>query len=95
MRQMVLIIKDIANKSRIMKQGLGNELRTLAEGAEEMRILGSILSINKGLKATFSDAETFIDTIENLIYDRIKNMGGNPSDHDKIDFHRFFTDMKY
>lgn len=95
MKQMVMLITDIAKKSRIMQQGRGKDLKTLAEGAEEMRILGSILSINKGLKTTFADAETFIDTIENLIYDRKKAMGDKPLNSDKIDFHKFFTDMEY
>ena len=65
-----------------------------------MRILGSILSINKGLKATASEVETFIDTIENLIYDRKEilhnaRMGSQPTEKDRIDFIRFMTDEAY
>lgn len=94
--QMINYIKNIESKSLLFKQSpIAKDLRTLAEGAEEMRVLGSILSINKGLKATVSDTETFIDTIENLIYDR-KLASGQPAfETNKIDFHRFMTSKKY
>lgn len=94
--QMLNYIKDIESKSLLFKKSsIAKDLRTLAEGAEEMRILGSILSINKGLKATISDTETFIDTIENLIYDR-KLASGKPAfESDKIDFHKFMTSKEY
>ena len=74
---------------------IAKDLRVLAEGAEEMRVLGSILSINKGLKATVSETEAFIDTIENLIYDRKLAMGWEGSETDKVDFHKFVTSKKY
>ncbi|MBO5130844.1 MAG: hypothetical protein J6B61_01150 [Romboutsia sp.] len=94
--QMINYIKDIESKALLFKQSsIAKDLRALAEGAEEMRILGSILSINKGLKATVSDTETFIDTIENLIYDR-KQASGQPAfESDKIDFHKFMTSKEY
>ena len=93
--QMVSFIRDISKKSLKMKSSRGKELRILAEGAEEMRILGSILGINKGLKPTISEAETFIDTIENLIIDRKKILGLSDSDKDRIDFTRFMIDDDY
>lgn len=94
-KQMTNYISDMSQKSRTFKLGKGSDLRTLAEGAEEMRILGSILGINKGLKPTFSEVETFIDNIENLIYNRKKIMGEEVSDDDKIDFHKFMSDETY
>jgi hypothetical protein len=75
MGQIIDYIKDIEQKAELFKRGRGRDLRTLAEGAEEMRILGSILGINKGLKPSTVEAEAFIDTIENLIYDRKKVLG--------------------
>lgn len=94
--EMLKYIKDINQKAYLFKYGnYGKDLKVLAQGAEEMRILGSILSINKGLKATISDTETFIDTIENLIYNRKQILGQKVSDADKIDFHKFMTDPEY
>ena len=93
--QMIEYIKDIEQKAELFRRGRGRDLRTLAEGAEEMRILGSILSINKGLKPSTVEAEAFIDTIENLIYDRKKVLGYRVSEKDKIDFFKFMTDKEY
>lgn len=95
MMQMIEYIQDIANLSTYFRSSIGRDLRTLAEGAEEMRILGSILSVNKGLKASTADAETFVDTIENLIYNRKEVLGYTPTETDRIDFHRFMTDSAY
>ena len=100
-KQMVEYLEDMeVKRMKFSERGesgsiIGNDLKTLAEGAEEMRILGSILSINKGLKATISEAETFIDTIENLIYNRKKIKGIDPKESDKIDFVRFMLDEEY
>ena len=93
--QMVDYIRKIQTNINRFNTPIGRDLRTLAQGAEEMRVLGSILSINKGLKSSMSEAETFIDTIENLIYDRKNNMGITPTDADRIDFHKFMTDEEY
>jgi hypothetical protein len=97
MRQMVKYIQDMSSKISQFKRyrGHSRDLRILAEGAEEMRILGSILGINKGLKATVSDAETFIDNIENLIYNRKEVLGIKPSESDRIDFHKFLMNDEY
>ena len=95
MGQTIDYIKDIEQKSELFKRNQGRDLRTLAEGAEEMRILGLILSINKGLKPSTVEAEAFIDTIENLIYDRKKILGYQVSEKDKIDFFKFMTDEEY
>ena len=97
MRQMVKYIQGMSSKISQFKRygGYSRDLRILAEGAEEMRILGSILGINKGLKASTSDAETFIDNIENLVYNRKEVLGIQPAESDRIDFHRFLMDDKY
>lgn len=93
--QMVSYLEDMQTKINKFKSSKGRDLRKLAQGAEEMRILGSILSINKGLKATASEAEAFIDTIENLIYDRKKVLGMKVNEDDRLDFIRFMTDEEY
>jgi hypothetical protein len=90
-------ISNINEKSQIFYNPTrhGTDLQVLAEGAEEMRILGSILSINKGLKSSMSETEIFIDTIENLIYNRKEILGQPPSEKDRIDFIKFMLDEKY
>ena len=96
LKQLVQYLSDIESMSSIMQDGnIGESLRVLAEGAEEMRILGQILGINKGLKPTMLEMEAFIDTIENLIYDRLKAMGSKPTNEDKIDFMQFMLDENY
>lgn len=71
-------------------------LRILAQGAEEMRVLGTILSSNKGLKTKTEEGINFIKTIENAVIDRKKVMGidADPKE-DHIDFILFATDAGY
>lgn len=71
-------------------------LRILAQGAEEMRILGTILSSNKGLKTKTEEGINFVKTIENAVIDRKKTMGieADPQE-DHIDFILFATDADY
>lgn len=71
-------------------------LRILAQGAEEMRILGTILSSNKGLKTKTEEGINFVKTIENAVIDRKKTMGieADPQE-DHIDFVLFATDADY
>ena len=94
-KQMVAFVKDIAYKANKMLSSVGQDLKVLAEGAEEMRVLGSILGINKGLKPTVAEAETFIETIENLIIDRKKILGMPTTSDDHIDFTLFMVDDSY
>ena len=94
-KQMVAFIRDIAKKANKMRSFTGQDLKVLAEGAEEMRVLGSILGINKGLKPTVAEAETFIETIENLIIDRKKILGIPSTSEDHIDFTLFMIDENY
>lgn len=94
--QLISYIEDISDKSIMFNNSsYAKDLRVLSEGAEEMRILGAILSINKGLKATIADTETFIDMIENLIWNRKEIMGLTPEESDKIDFEKFMTSVTY
>lgn len=95
--QMISYIQDMERKIKIFyrKGSFSSELRILAEGAEEMRILGSILGVNKGLKASMTDMESYVETIEKLIYDRKVVIGMPVSDKDFIDFHKFMTDKDY
>ncbi len=71
------------------------DLKILAQGAEEMRILGSILSSNKGVKSRTEEGITFIENIENAVIERKKLMGLEPNTDDRIDFILFCTDENY
>ena len=74
---------------------LARDLKILGQGAEEMRVLGSILSSNKGVKSRTEEGIIFIDTIENAIIDRKRIMGIDPDPEDKIDFILFCVDPNY
>lgn len=71
-------------------------LRILAQGAEEMRILGTLLSSNKGLKTKIEEGLEFVKTLENAVIDRKKQLGQNINlAEDKIDFILFCMDNEY
>lgn len=98
LEQLLDYIYDMSNKINIFNDTSDTyklDLKILAEGAEEMRILGSILSSNKGLKTNPDDAEIFIETIENLIYDRKKILNQNPTDSDKFNILQFWFNEEY
>lgn len=50
------------------------KIETLSQGAEEMKILGSILSINNGVKTKFGESMAFIRKIEEIISNRFHEM---------------------
>jgi hypothetical protein len=62
------------------------DMKRLAEGAEEMRTLGSILSLNVGLKALSSEAFKQVSNFENAIYDI------TGKEEDVINIHEFIHD---
>ena len=95
MHQTINYISDMSNKAQKFNSQIGKDLKVLAEGAEEMRVLGSILGINKGLKPSQTEAESFIDNFENLIFNRKLAMGETPTESDRINFVKFMTSKKY
>ena len=95
MYQITTYISNMSRNAQKFNSRVGYDLRVLAEGAEEMRVLGSILGINKGLKPSPAEAETFIDNFENLIFNRRLAMGEVPTESDRIDFIKFMTDGDY
>ena len=64
-------------------------LKTLADGAEEYRILGQILHVNQGLYTSIPDSLNYLNTFQNLIYNKSKVKA------DKIDVLRFSLDKDY
>lgn len=65
------------------------DLKTVAEGAEELRILGQILSLNQGIKTDPEGLVTQINLIERAIYNITKNT------NDIIDIKKFVQDEAY
>ena len=71
------------------QEGLLTDLKTLAEGAEEMRVLGSLLSLNQGVKTDLEGLVRQIELIEKAIYNKTENA------NDLIDLQRFAFDESY
>ncbi len=66
-----------------------NTIKTLAEGSEELRLLGSILSINQGVKTTSDELLAQINNITRCIYKKTKKQV------DIINLHQFAFDENY
>lgn len=77
------------------KHYYARDLKILAQGAEEMRVLGSLLSSNKGVKTKIDDGLNFIKTIEEAVINRKDIMGLEASEDDRIDYILFCTDSEY
>lgn len=72
-----------------------NNLKTLADGAQEMRTLGQLLHLNQGLYTNAQDTINFVNTLQNLIADRKQSKGENVTDEDVIDLQKFLDDQDY
>ena len=66
-----------------------NDIKTLSDGAEEMRRLGSILSLNQGIKTNSEGLLNQINLIERAIYDITGNQ------EDLINLQKFVFDEQY
>lgn len=98
--QLMEAIKEYSNLVNIFNapgSTYKEDLRILMRGAEEMKILGSILSSNKGVKTKMSEGENFIKNIEEAIVNREKALDPKykPVPSDYIDYVRFCTDEDY
>ena len=77
-------------------------LKSIANGAEELSLLGRVLSINQGLKGNDFDEFNFVQGIEssiNRIYlnniDSFKLNGINPDNIERFNFRKFIEDSEY
>lgn len=71
------------------------DLVTLAKGGEEFRILGAILSANKGVKGKIEDGNNWISNIEQAIIKAGNVDALQPDEVQKINITRFVTDKAY
>lgn len=86
--QMLDDIKDYIRYKRIMEahEQEFEDFKKLFAGANEMKKLGEILSLNQGLKSQERQSDAIITKIENIINDK-----GKP----KVDIIQFVTDEVY
>ena len=89
--QLIDFLEDyVISKSEIENDyGTFAQLKTLAEGAEEMKTLGQILGLNGGIKTDYEGLTKQISNIEECIYKR-----SHKSD-DIFDIIKFVYDPKY
>ena len=89
--QIMDTLEDFAYKCHTISRNRAvyKDIQTLADGAAEMRILGQILGLNKGLKTKSNEINTQINLIERAIYDHTED------EKDLIDLTRFAVDEDY
>ena len=89
--QLLDFIETYITQSHIIGQhkGVYKDFKTLQKGAEEMRRLGSIFSLNQGIKTNNEDMLNQIDLIEKAIYDITEDPA------DIIDLQQFVFDNDY
>ena len=89
--QAIDFIEDYIQQGHIIgrNEAVYKDIRTLSEGAEEMRRLGSILSLNQGIKTNSERLLNQINLIERAIYDITENQ------EDLINLQKFVFDEQY
>lgn len=85
---------DLAEQWRSNAQNR-NDLKVLSGGAEEMRILGTLLGSNKGVKSKVEEGQNFINTLEEAIIKRKEALNQKTSPNDRIDYVLFCTNPEY
>ena len=89
--QLIDFVEDYIRQAHIIGQNkdIYQDLAKLAEGAEEMRILGQLLSLNQGIKTNIEDLLKQVNLIERAIYNKTGNL------NDLVDLNRFVFDEDY
>ena len=70
--QLIDFVEDYIMQSDIINKHKGyfNDIITLSEGAQEMKLLGQILSLNQGLKTSSDEFLKQINNLRRAIYDK-------------------------
>lgn len=90
--QLIDFVEDYIQQSDVIwkNQKVFNDIAELSAGAQEMKTLGQILSLNQGIKTTSSDFITQINNLRRAIYDKTNNL------EDLVDLTKFaFDDSPY
>ena len=84
-------VQDYIQQAHLIKssKGVYEDIKTLAEGGEEMRRLGQMVGLNQGIKTS---SETFLNQI-NLVERAIYDITGDLND--MINLHNFVFDEEY
>ena len=89
--QLIDFVQDYIQQGHIIGQNknIYEDIKTLAGGAAEMRILGQLFGLNKGLKTSADELSKQINNITRAIYDHTKKL------EDIIDLTKFAFDENY
>lgn len=89
--QLIDFVQDYVQQNHIigMNEGIYEDIKTLSKGAAEMKILGQLFGLNKGLKTSPDELASQINNIERAIYNHTENQ------EDLIDLTRFAFDKAY
>lgn len=89
--QLIDFVQDYVQQNHIigLNEGIYEDIKTLSKGAAEMKILGQLFGLNKGLKTSPDELAGQINNIERAIYNHTKNQ------EDLIDLTRFAFDKTY
>lgn len=89
--QLIDFVQDYVQQNHIigLNQGIYEDIKTLSKGAAEMKILGQLFGLNKGLKTSPDQLSSQINNIERAIYNHTKKQ------EDLINLTRFAFDRAY
>lgn len=89
--QLVDFVEDYIRQAHVIGQhkDIYNDIQTLSDGAEEMRSLGAILSLNQGIKTNPEGLLNQVNLIERAIYDKTGDL------EDLVDLNKFVFDAQY
>ena len=89
--QLIDFVQDYVQQNHIigMNEGIYEDIKTLSKGAAEMKILGQLFGLNKGLKTSPDELSSQINNIERAIYNHTGNQ------EDLINLTRFAFDRAY
>ena len=89
--QLIDFVEDYIRQAHVIGQheDIYNDIQTLSDGAEEMRSLGAILSLNQGIKTNPEGLLNQVNLIERAIYDKTGDL------EDLVDLTKFVFDAQY
>lgn len=89
--QLLDFAEDYIHQAEVIRKNHSTftDIMTLAEGAEEMRVLGQLLGLNKGLKATSDEFINQVNNIERAIFNK------SGQERDLIDLTQFAFNEEY